>query len=158
MFFFFSFFFLSLVRSLSLCLLRRVPWLAPGYWTILIKQIVSIIIIKESECVEQEVRVCVWLCARAWPAHARACVCTCRRQRVWQRYRLETLGCRVFIYSRSFLTFSYTLLAYLGGCENPSTPARADRSARRLWTCLRSDHNLLVGGCEYSCGFSITTS
>ena len=38
------FFFLSLVRSLSLCLLRRVPWLAPGYWTILIKQIVSIII------------------------------------------------------------------------------------------------------------------
>ena len=36
------FFFLSLVRSLSLCLLRRVPWLAPGYWTILIKQIVSI--------------------------------------------------------------------------------------------------------------------
>ena len=34
------FFFLSLVRSLSLCLLRRVPWLAPSYWTILIKQIV----------------------------------------------------------------------------------------------------------------------
>ena len=42
--FFLSFFFLSFCLSFilfPLCLLRRVPWLAPSYWTIL-KQIVSI--------------------------------------------------------------------------------------------------------------------
>ena len=41
MFFSFFFFFLSLVRSLSLCLLRRVPWLAPCYWTILISNCIN---------------------------------------------------------------------------------------------------------------------
>ena len=57
------------------------------------------------------------------------------------------------LYSPNLLTSSYTVLAYMGGCENPLTPAHADLTACRLWIFLQSDHNLVVG-CEYSCSFS----